>query len=118
MTNNAAPGAGTCSEDGWMSREEAIMGTVIRVELWHEDGAAGVAAMAAVMDEMHRIDAAMSPFKPESELSRVNRQAAAAPVPITAELYALLERSLAFSRLSGGAFDVSFASVGAMFDYR
>jgi thiamine biosynthesis lipoprotein len=116
-TDQTAPAFARAS-GGWMSREEAIMGTAIRVELWHDDRALGEVAMAAVMEEMHRIDRAMSPFKPESELSRVNREAARGPVPISAELYGLIERSLAFSRLSGGAFDITFAGVGRLFDYR
>jgi FAD:protein FMN transferase len=102
----------------WMSREEAIMGTAIRVELWHEEPSAGEAALGAVMEEMHRIDRAMSPFKPESELSRLNREAANAPVPISKEMFELVARSIEVSKLSGGAFDITFASVGCMFDYR
>jgi thiamine biosynthesis lipoprotein len=103
---------------GWMSREEAIMGTAIRVELWSDDRGAGLAAIEAVMQEMHRIDASMSPFKPDSELSRVNRDAARAPVPVSAELFGLLARSLEFSERSGGAFDITFASAGHLYDYR
>jgi thiamine biosynthesis lipoprotein len=102
----------------WMSREEAIMGTSIRVELWHEEPMTGEAALDAVMEEMHRIDRAMSPFKPESELSRVNREAAKAPVRISEEMFELVARSIEFSKLSDGAFDITFASVGCMFDYR
>jgi thiamine biosynthesis lipoprotein len=102
----------------WINREEPIMGTAVRVELWHEDPAAGQAAAAAVMAEMHRIDYLMSPFKPESELSRINREAAQKPVPISRELYDLIARSLDFSRLSGGAFDITFSSVGYLYDYR
>src|SRR3982074_142067 len=102
----------------WMSREEAIMGTSIRVELWHEDPVMGEAAMGAVMEEMHRIDRAMSPFKPESELSRLNREAAKAPVPVSGEMFELIARSIGVSKLSAGGFDITFASVGCMFDYR
>lgn len=102
----------------WASREEAIMGTAIRVELWHEEPTMGEAALDAVMEEMHRIDRAMSPFKPESELSRLNREAAKAPVSITKEMFELVARSIEFSKLSDGAFDITFASVGSMFDYR
>ena len=102
----------------WMSKEEAIMGTSIRVELWQEDPMMCEAAMAAVMEEMHRIDRAMSPFKPESELSRLNREAAKAPVPVSEEMFELIARSIGFSKLSEGAFDITFASVGCMFDYR
>jgi thiamine biosynthesis lipoprotein len=106
------------SRDGWISREEAIMGTSVRVELWCEQRAAGEAAIAAVMDEMHRIDETMSPFKPTSELSRINREAAELPVPISGEMYLLLSRAIDFSELSGGAFDVTFAGAGHLYDYR
>ena len=106
------------ANDGWHSRDEAIMGTAIRVELWCEDARAAQAAMAAVMDEMHRIDRAMSPHKPDSELSRINRDAGHSAVPLSDEMYGLIERALAFSRLSDGAFDITFASVGNLYDYR
>jgi thiamine biosynthesis lipoprotein len=105
-------------EGGWLVREESIMGTAIRVELWSDDRATGESAAAAVMAEMHRIDAAMSPYKPASELSRINREAAARAVPVTDEMFSLLERSIEFSRLSAGAFDITFASVGQLYDYR
>ena len=42
----------TPANAAWIGEEEAIMGTRIRVELWHEDEAAGQAAVQAVMDEM------------------------------------------------------------------
>lgn len=103
---------------GWLRRDEAIMGTAIRVELWSDDAAAGEEAIDAVMAEMHRIDRAMSPFKPASELSRINRDAAAAPVAVSEEMFRLLERALMFSRLSGGAFDITYAGAGHLYDYR
>ena len=102
----------------WYTREEAIMGTAVRVEMWHDDAALARAAMSAVMDEMHRIDALMSPYKPDSELSRINREAARKPVPISKEMFDLIARSIEFSKLSGGAFDITFSSVGYLYDYR
>ena len=70
------------------------MGTAISVELWSENEIAGESAIDAVMAEMHRIDRAMSPQKPGSELSRINRDAALGPVPISAEMARLLAREL------------------------
>lgn len=102
----------------WHAREEAIMGTRIAVEVWHEDAAAAEAAIEAVIAEMHRIDALMSTYKPESQLSRVNREAAAGPVTVAPELARLVARALEFSRMSGGAFDITYASVGYLYDYR
>jgi len=117
---NRALGAppGRLVDAGWRSRDEAIMGTAVRVELWSDDAAAGEAAIDAVMAEMHRIDRAMSPFKADSELSLINREAAARAVPISDEMFRLIERSIVFSKLSGGAFDITYASVGELYDYR
>jgi len=94
------------------------MGTAIHVELWHDDAPRAERAIDAVMAEMHRIDRLMSPYKAESELSLINREAGRRAVPVGAELFGLIERSLHFSRLSDGAFDITFASVGQLYDYR
>ena len=102
----------------WFGRDEAIMGTAIHVELWSDDGALAQRAIDAVMAEMHRIDRLMSPYKDDSELSRINRDAAAKPVAIGDELFGLIAHSLHFSRLSDGAFDITYAAVGHLYDYR
>jgi thiamine biosynthesis lipoprotein len=60
----------------------------------------------------------MSPYKADSELSRLNREAAFAPVVASHELFDLVARSLAFSKLSGGAFDITYAAIGHLYDYR
>ena len=106
------------AEPGWLSREEAIMGTAISVELWSDEPQRGDAAIAAVMADMHRIDCAMSPHKPESELSCINRDAASHAVPLSDEMFHLVERAIEFSVLSDGAFDITYASVGQLYDYR
>jgi thiamine biosynthesis lipoprotein len=102
----------------WFVRDEAIMGTAIHVELWCGDAVVGHAAADAVIQEMHRIDRAMSPYKPDSELSRVNREAFATPVPVSHEMFTLLQRAAHFSELSDGAFDITYAAVGQLYDYR
>src|SRR5690606_3714579 len=56
--------------------------------------------------------------KPTSEVSRVNAEAAARPVPISQELFDLLATSIEFSKVTRGAFDITYASVGYMYDYR
>ena len=103
----------------WVERvENGIMGTRIAVELWAEDRSKGDAAVDAVMAEMRRVDEAMSTYKPTSELSIVNARAASGPVRIGNELFELLQTSLQYSRDTDGAFDVTYASVGYMYDFR
>jgi len=102
----------------WYSDTQPIMGTRIHVELWHTDATAARAAMDAVLAEMRRINDAMSPYLETSELSVMNREAPLRAVAISDELYALLQRSVEVSRMTGGAFDVTFASAGRYYDYR
>lgn len=102
----------------WYEREEAIMGTRIAVQLWSEDPALAERAMDAVIAEMHRTDELMSTYKPGSQLSQVNEHAYERPVQVDADLIDVVEKSLEYSRLSDGVFDVTYASVGYLFDYR
>ncbi len=102
----------------WVSDDREIMGTSVRVELWFDDVQAGAGIVESVMQEMHRIDALMSTYKDQSEISRVNREAARSPVSVTHELASLVARSLEISRMTDGAFDITYASVGYLYDFR
>ncbi len=109
---------GVADRRGWYRRDEAIMGTAIQVELWSDDRAVAETGLQAVIEEMHRIDRAFSPHKPASELSRLNREAGAGPFAASDEMFGLLTRALEFSELSGGAFDITYAGAGQLYDYR
>ena len=102
----------------WLERTEAIMGTRVYVELWSQDKAKGNAAISAVMAEMHRIDDLMSHYKPESQLSQINARANREPVQVDKELFELIKLSTHYSEITEGAFDITYASVGYLYDYR
>lgn len=102
----------------WFKAERAIMGTAIHVELWHKNKNIANKNIEGVFTEMHRIDELMSPYKPNSEISIINNQASRHPVKISQELFNLIQRSIKISELSQGAFDITFASIGYMYDYR
>jgi thiamine biosynthesis lipoprotein len=102
----------------WYEREEAIMGTRIAVQLWSEKPQQAVDAIDAVMADMHRTDELMSTYKPESQLSQVNAHAYERPVQVDADVIDVVQKSLEYSRLSDGVFDVTYASVGYLYDYR
>jgi len=59
------------------------------------------------LDEVDRIDRLMSHYKPESPLSRINRDAAASPVAVEPELYDFIAEAIRYSRDSDGAFDIT-----------
>ncbi|HED15975.1 MAG TPA: FAD:protein FMN transferase [Gammaproteobacteria bacterium] len=102
----------------WVSSEQAIMGTRIHVELWQDDNIDGQAAINAVMAEMRRIDELMSPHKKTSALYRINQLASQQELRISSEMFKLIARSIEFSRLTEGAFDITYASVGHLYNYR
>ncbi len=102
----------------WLRQEQPLMGTRVAVELWAEDTSAGERAIAAVLAEFARLDAMMNPWNPDSELSRINRQAGSEALTTTPEIVAVVARALHYSALSEGVFDISFASVGQHYDYR
>lgn len=106
------------AQANWSTQERAIMGTEVKITLWHADEAVGRKAMAAAMAEMQRIDQAYSPYIDTSELARINISAAKAATTISPEMALLLKRSQHFSELSNGAFDITFASLGWHYDYR
>jgi thiamine biosynthesis lipoprotein len=103
----------------WVRRvTDGIMGTRITVELWADDAAKGDRAIDALLDEMRHIDDSMSTYKPTSEVSEVNAKAADGPMHISKELFDLLTTAKEYSVITDGAFDITYASVGYMYDFR
>lgn len=102
----------------WVGEAIDLMGTRVSVDLWHDDAQRGRELVQSVLADYRRIDEAMSTYKETSELSRVNREAADAPVAVSVELIDLVRRALDLSRTSGGAFDITYESVGYLYDFR
>ena len=103
----------------WVRRvTDGIMGTRITVELWSDDKAKAEQAIDALLEEMRHIDDSMSTYKPTSEVSQVNAKAADGPMRISKELFDLLTTAKEYSVITDGAFDITYASVGYMYDFR
>ncbi|MFT6331083.1 MAG: thiamine biosynthesis lipoprotein [Bermanella sp.] len=102
----------------WYSENAGIMGTNIYVEVWAETPVQGELALRAVMAEMERINQLMSPYIDTSELSLINAKAGQQPVVISDEMFELLDKSVNISELTKGAFDITFASVGYLYNYK
>jgi thiamine biosynthesis lipoprotein len=108
----------TCIHAAWHSDTQTIMGTRVHAELWHTDAAVAREVLDAVMAEMRRIDVLMSVYKDASDLSRMNREAGFRPVRVSEEILWVLQLSERISKLTAGAFDVTYASAGRYYDYR
>jgi thiamine biosynthesis lipoprotein len=102
----------------WHQHQRDIMSTRISVDLWHAEAAVAAECSERVFTEMERINALMSSYLDSSELSFINKNAAIEAVEISDELALLIEKSLHFSEISDGAFDITYASIGYAYDYR
>ena len=66
-----------------------------------------VEAGCAALDEVERLERKLSVYLEDSELSRLNREAAGAPVTADAEVYHLLRWAARLSAATGGTFDAA-----------
>src|SRR3981081_1368344 len=107
------------AQANWVRRvTDGIMGTRITVELWADDKDKADPASDAVLQEMRLGDDSMSTYKPTSEVSLVNAKAADGPMRISKELFDLLTTAKEYSVITDGAFDITYASVGYLYDFR
>ncbi|HTI92405.1 MAG TPA: FAD:protein FMN transferase [Puia sp.] len=61
--------------------------------------------------EIQRIERLLTTYNDDSETSLINRNAGLAPVPVSKETFDLIERSIRISRITQGAFDITYGSV-------
>jgi thiamine biosynthesis lipoprotein len=91
-------------------RYEAIrvsMACTYSIVAYGPDAQALPGTLEAALDEVDRIDRLMSHYKPDSPLSRLNRDGAAHPAPVEPELFDFIAKALRYSRDSAGAFDIT-----------
>ncbi len=94
------------------------MGSRFEITAVHADLELAGRAIDRAYDEIDRIEAMISSWQPTSVTSEVNREAGRRPVAVPEELFNLVRRSLKLSELTGGAFDVTFAGVGRLWDFK
>ena len=91
------------------------MGTTYEVTVVADslDDSRLAALRTAIAETLAHIDAVMSTWQPESELSRFNRADTTDPFPVSADVVTVFQHALAVSDLTGGAFDIT---VGPLVD--
>ena len=94
------------------------MGSRFEITAVHEDGATARRAIDRAYGEIDRIEAMISSWRPTSITSEVNRNAGKEAVAVPPELFNLVRRSIKLSELTGGAFDVTFAGLGELWDFK
>ena len=83
------------------------MACMYSIDAYRTDGDTLPGVLEEAFDEVDRIDRLMSHYKAESPLSRINRDAARAPVTVDPELFDFLVEAMRYGRDSEGAFDIT-----------
>ncbi len=90
-----------------VERSADAMGTTYTIDAYGENQGKILAAMEQAFDEVRRLDQMISNYIPDSELSRVNDQAADHPVQVSREFFSLISSCIDYSRRSEGSFDIT-----------
>jgi FAD:protein FMN transferase len=94
--------------------EETHMASPFKIVLYSTGADLARRASRAAYDRIAALNAVLSDYDPESELSRLPRSAGGGPVTVSGDLFDVLARSKRMYERSGGAFDVTIAPVGRL----
>jgi thiamine biosynthesis lipoprotein len=83
------------------------MGTVFSIVTYGTSSELLAGTVGRAFQEIDRLNDLMSHYKPDSELSVINRQAAHGSVTVTPELFRILEQCFRYSEETEGAFDIT-----------
>ncbi|WP_322971175.1 FAD:protein FMN transferase [Faecalibacter sp. LW9] len=98
-------------------RDTVLMGSRFKITLVDIDSISVEKNINKAIDKMIRIEHLISDWKPTSQVSQINQNAGIQPVKVDQEVIDLTKRALYFSRLTGGAFDISFAAMDCIWKF-
>ncbi|HJL29122.1 MAG TPA: FAD:protein FMN transferase, partial [Polyangiaceae bacterium LLY-WYZ-15_(1-7)] len=99
------------------SRSRPLMGTVFIIKVQAPERVAAPAVERA-FDEIERLETVLSEWREDSEISRINRHAGRRPVEVGEDVFTVVKAGVDVSRWSEGAFDLSWAALRGLYDFR
>ena len=94
-----------------------LMGSRFEITAQNPDAQSAWDAINAAIAEISRIESLISSWDTNSQTSLINKNAGIRAIKVERELYDLIARSLKISRLTEGAFDISFASIDKLWRF-
>ena len=93
------------------------MGSTLTLTAWTADEPTAKSAFDEVFAEFTRLERLMSTWIPDSDVSRVNREAGVRPVPVSADVRDVLKTARRMSEWTGGTFDVTFGALSGLWKF-
>ena len=97
---------------------QELMGTQFNIDLYAYDKQIALSSARAAFNEIRRIEFQVSTWKPKSELGRLNLSAGQKPVDVSYQTAWLLCKSKKISSITRGAFDITWASLKGLWDFK
>lgn len=88
-----------------------LMGNRFEISVVTDDEEKGNGLVAAAVAEIQRIEKLLTTFSDSSETNLINANAGIQPVPVSTETLELIQRSIQISKITQGAFDITYGSI-------
>jgi len=98
-----------CIQSSLVKETGTLMDTFCEISCYSSDKDKTVSAIREAFKEMERIEKVFSKFDENSEVSKINKLASLDKLSVSKEVFGLTERAVYYSRISGGAFDITVA---------
>lgn len=87
------------------------MGNNFTITVVAENEPKGVEYIDVAINEIKRIEKLLTTFSDDSQTNLINKNAGIQPVVVDQEVYNLIERSINISKITQGAFDISYGGI-------
>lgn len=94
-----------------------LMGSHFDITVVAQDEEQGKAYIDTAIAEITRVEKLISSWDPNSQTSEINRNAGTRAVQVDKELFDLINRAIAISKITDGAFDISFAAMDKIWKF-
>lgn len=98
-------------------KKQSLLGSPFEITVVAKDSVQGNLFSDLAIAEVKRIENLISDWIPTSQISKVNQNAGISPVKVDKEVYDLVDRATKISKLTSGAFDISYASMDRIWKF-
>ena len=106
-----------CTAQQPYKRTLKLMGSRFDITVVANDSIQANKYIDTAVAEISRIEKLISSWDANSQTSEINRYAGIKPVKVDKELFDLIERAIGISKLTDGAFDISYASMDRIWKF-
>ena len=106
-----------CAAQQPYKRTLKLMGSRFDITVVANDSIQANKYIDTAVAEISRIEKLISSWDDNSQTSEINRNAGAKPLKVDKELFNLIERAIGISKLTDGAFDISYASMDRIWQF-